>query len=841
MNIRSNLYNFIRGALVVAALLAGGFVTDDAHSQVGGPYSKFGPVNGILKGSVSTYNTSAATSSDVSALFCAPSTSLFLRADGTCVTPSGIVAGSNTQVQYNNSGAFGASSLFTFTPGSVVLNLGASTTPGTFSVGTLDTMVVNGVTVPIPSFAANSNIQGVFENHSYVNGTAAGGARYYGVRSEGTISSPLIVANGDHLSTFYAAGYNGSSYSLGGSMTWLVDGTPGASAMPTDVDIALSPAGSQTPASVFKLYGTGSYGVNGSQGTAGNVLTSGGTGAAAWGTVNLASANAVTNILGAANGGTGNGFTAFSGPATTMKTFTLPNASASILTTNAAVTVPQGGTGGATLTNHGVLLGQGAGNISSVAAMAADTLLQGQGTGADPAAVSINNCGSSTAALSYSTSTHTFGCQTISVGGTGTVTSLTSGTGITLSPSTITTTGSIALDQAVSPNMSGTWTFTRNTTTTPSVSVGTTGSQGILCVGNSTCNQLATSGDPAHTIELVDNGGSLQGIRFMTFASGAAAISPLHWARANGTPASPTAILSGDNIMSLGARGYDGTGMSGSELAIEGIASENWGTNNHGSYIDFQVTPTADASGARKSVLQIRATTSATTPTMVTNGVGSTSVGYMPVTDTAGTRFGYWGKASGANSTVTYESDAGLGLVGNNGTDQLTINTSHTLGYSGSGGMTVGSPTGGDQGAGTINVASQLYVNGVSAGPVTGSFTGTLTGMTATTSGSINYTVSGKIASLFIGGNLLGTSNAATMTMTGLSAAVQPANIQHVPCWQLEDNGVQLGGTCTVNGSTITFGLMSVTGSHIQELTGAWTTSGTKGLVLGWSITYPLN
>jgi len=49
-------------------------------------------------------------------------------------------------------------------------------------------------------------------------------------------------------------------------------------------------------------------------------------------------------ILGSARGGTGNGFTLFSGPATTEKTFTLPNASATILTTNALVTGAQGGT-----------------------------------------------------------------------------------------------------------------------------------------------------------------------------------------------------------------------------------------------------------------------------------------------------------------------------------------------------------------------------------------------------------------------------------------------------------------------------------------------------------------
>lgn len=50
----------------------------------------------------------------------------------------------------------------------------------------------------------------------------------------------------------------------------------------------------------------------------------------------------VTGILGSANGGTGNGFTAFTGPTTAAKTFTLPDASATILTTaSSTAEVPQ--------------------------------------------------------------------------------------------------------------------------------------------------------------------------------------------------------------------------------------------------------------------------------------------------------------------------------------------------------------------------------------------------------------------------------------------------------------------------------------------------------------------
>ena len=54
---------------------------------------------------------------------------------------------------------------------------------------------------------------------------------------------------------------------------------------------------------------------------------------------------ALTQIIASTFGGTGNGFTKFSGPASSEKTFTLPNASCTILTTNDLVTSQQGGTG----------------------------------------------------------------------------------------------------------------------------------------------------------------------------------------------------------------------------------------------------------------------------------------------------------------------------------------------------------------------------------------------------------------------------------------------------------------------------------------------------------------
>ncbi len=72
----------------------------------------------------------------------------------------------------------------------------------------------------------------------------------------------------------------------------------------------------------------------------GNVPLSGGVGTCfSWGKVGLTTH--VSGILPSANGGSASAFFTVAGPATTAKTFTFPDASATILTTNAVVTNAQ--------------------------------------------------------------------------------------------------------------------------------------------------------------------------------------------------------------------------------------------------------------------------------------------------------------------------------------------------------------------------------------------------------------------------------------------------------------------------------------------------------------------
>ena len=90
------------------------------------------------------------------------------------------------------------------------------------------------------------------------------------------------------------------------------------------------------------------------------------------------------SIIAGAYGGTGNGFFAVSGPATSLKTFTFPNASATVLTDSAVVTGAQGGTGvantGKTITLGGNFATSGAYALTLTLTAATSVTLPTTGT-----------------------------------------------------------------------------------------------------------------------------------------------------------------------------------------------------------------------------------------------------------------------------------------------------------------------------------------------------------------------------------------------------------------------------------------------------------------------------
>lgn len=93
---------------------------------------------------------------------------------------------------------------------------------------------------------------------------------------------------------------------------------------------------------------------------------------------------ALTQIIASTYGGTGNGFTKFSGATTAEKTYSLPDATTTILTTNAAVTAGQGGTGQTTYTVGDILYASATGTLSKLTAGTLNYVLTSGGAGVAP-------------------------------------------------------------------------------------------------------------------------------------------------------------------------------------------------------------------------------------------------------------------------------------------------------------------------------------------------------------------------------------------------------------------------------------------------------------------------
>jgi hypothetical protein len=113
---------------------------------------------------------------------------------------------------------------------------------------------------------------------------------------------------------------------------------------------------------------------------------------------------ALTGIIASTYGGTGNGFAKFTGATTSEKTYTLPDSTTTILTTNAAVTIGQGGTGQTTAgaafnalspitTTGDLIIGNGTNSATRLAIGASTYVLTSNGTTATWAASSGGGSG----------------------------------------------------------------------------------------------------------------------------------------------------------------------------------------------------------------------------------------------------------------------------------------------------------------------------------------------------------------------------------------------------------------------------------------------------------------
>jgi hypothetical protein len=153
--------------------------------------------------------------------------------------------------------------------------------------------------------------------------------------------------------------------------------------------------------------------------------------------------------------------------------------------------------------------------------------------------------------------------------------------------------------------------------------------------------------------------------------------------------------------------------------------------------------------------------------------------------------------------------------------------------------------------AGSTNVcristtASQLYgptaAGLVDATPDTGTFTITYTGMTATITCTATWARMGKIVTVTLC-PATGTSNATTLTATGIPAAIQPPALGSqfvlLPGSEVDDNSAQLSTTQVMVGVRAAVGTWDF---YKAGLSTGWTAAGTKGFLSRLNVTYQLN
>jgi hypothetical protein len=120
-----------------------------------------------------------------------------------------------------------------------------------------------------------------------------------------------------------------------------------------------------------------------------------------------------------------------------------------------------------------------------------------------------------------------------------------------------------------------------------------------------------------------------------------------------------------------------------------------------------------------------------------------------------------------------------------------------------------------------------------------GTFTGTLTGCSTAPTGTFYWSRNGNAVTIDTVGTLQATSNATTLTVTGLPAALTPARTQRfqVPDACMVDNTSAIaipssGAFVNIAGTTLTFAKNSATSG--------WTASGTKGIQTSFTFTYNL-
>lgn len=223
------------------------------------------------------------------------------------------------------------------------------------ALGTLGTgLVINTTTTGVPTIYGGATCTNQFPRSLNASGTATCASVVLTTDVTGT----LPVANG---------GTGLTSGTSGGVLSYTASGTLASSVALTANRIVLGGGAGAAPT------------ILGSLGTTTTLLHGNAAGAPTFSAVTLTTD--VSGILPGANGGTANGFFAVTGPTTSLKTFTFPDASATVLTSNAAVTPAQGGTGLSSYTTGDLIQASGTTTLAALAATSTGNALISGGVG----------------------------------------------------------------------------------------------------------------------------------------------------------------------------------------------------------------------------------------------------------------------------------------------------------------------------------------------------------------------------------------------------------------------------------------------------------------------------
>lgn len=252
----------------------------------------------------------------------------------------------------------------------MLVGSGASLAPT--GIGTISANLINGT--QILGLAGNSGVlsqsSGALVNGNLLRTDAGGNVVDSSIPATSVIVNTAIYPDPLWLTSLstnklvgnLAVGNFNSGTGASSTTAWFGDGTWKAVSSATGTVTHTS--GALTAGAVAVGNSGADLAVLNSLGSSTTLLHGNAGGSPSWAAVSLTAD--VSGLLPTANGGLNSAFITFSGPSATIKTFALPNVSATILTTDSAVTLSQGGTGAdlSGIAKGGLIVGTAASTVA---------------------------------------------------------------------------------------------------------------------------------------------------------------------------------------------------------------------------------------------------------------------------------------------------------------------------------------------------------------------------------------------------------------------------------------------------------------------------------------------